>query len=114
MSDRDFRLYLHDIAEAIQTIIKYTDGYDYERFSSNPMIIDAVIRNFQIIGEASTKVPKAIRDAHPDLPWVKMSAMRNKLIHDYLNVDSTIIWETIQIDLPELAEKIFRLLKSYP
>ena len=77
------------------------------------MVIDAVIRNFQIIGEASKKVPKDIRDAHPGLPWKKMSDMRNKLIHDYLNVDATIIWETVRADLPPLAEKISKVLRDY-
>ncbi|MCK4911450.1 MAG: DUF86 domain-containing protein [Thermodesulfovibrionales bacterium] len=113
MSDRDFRLYLHDIAEAIQTIAKYTEGYDYEGFSSNPIVIDAVIRNFLVIGEAVRKVPKDIMDAHPDLPWKKMSDMRNKLVHDYLNVDASIIWETVLADLPLLAEKISQVLKNY-
>ncbi len=114
MSDRDFRLYLHDIVDAIQTITEYTKDCDYERFSSNPMILDAVIRNFLIIGEAANKVPEAIKDAHPDLPWKKMYDMRNKLVHDYLNMDASILWETLQNNLPDLAQMISKVLSKYP
>ena len=75
-------------------------------FDSNVMIQDAVIRNIEIIGEATKKVSKSFTQFHPEIPWSEMAGMRDKLIHDYLDVDIDVVWKTIEVDLPLLKKMI--------
>ena len=98
--ERDFLLYFEDILDSIDKIKRYTKGIDLKSFESNDMIVDAVIRNLEIIGEASNKVPKIIRDKYPSIPWSEMYRMRNRAIHEYFGVDYEIIWSIIKEHLP--------------
>ncbi len=72
--------------------------------------IDAVIRNFEIIGEAATNVPEDIQAKNSEIPWYQLKGMRNILIHEYFGVDNAVLWETVKDDLPPLRLKIKRLL----
>ena len=94
MPDRDHSVFLRDIVEAIGKIDRYTSGMTYEEFIQNEMAVDAVIRNFEIIGEAASHVPEAIRTKHNGIPWDKMKAMRNIMIHEYFGVDLETVWKT--------------------
>jgi uncharacterized protein with HEPN domain len=80
-------------------------------FAREQKTIDAVLRNFQVIGEAARHVPKEIQDLHPDIPWSVMIGMRHVLVHDYDTVDTPTLWLTIQQDLPPLLPKLRRLLQ---
>jgi len=84
---RDYRLYINDILEAIEKIKKYTKGLSFEKFSQNEMTIDAVVRNFGIIGEAVKHIPLKIKKKYPNVPWREMAGMRDKLIHEYFGVN---------------------------
>lgn len=110
MSKREPKLYLEDILISIERIEEYTKDSPFSDFSNDQLIIDAVVRNMEIIGEAARNIPKETSDKHPDILWEKMISMRNKVIHEYLNVDLEILWKTIQEDLPSLKEQI----KSLP
>lgn len=110
MSKREPKLYLQDILNSISKVEKYTRGLTYVEFSKDEKTIDAVIRNFEVIGEAARYVPKEIIAQYPDVPWEKMSSMRNKVLHEYFGVDLEILWQTIQEDLPELNKQIKDLL----
>lgn len=99
---KDYRVYIEDIAEAIRKIEKFTENLDYESFVNTPIIIDAVIRNFEVLGEAAVKIPPEIRSKYKQVPWVEMAGMRNKLIHEYSRVNNQILWKTIISDLPLL------------
>ena len=110
MTDRD-RLYLEHILEAISRIQQFVEGMDKNGFELNILIQDAVIRNFEIIGEASKRLSSAFTGSHPELPWQDMAGMRDRLIHHYLDVDLDVVWMTIEKDLPVLLETIDKMLK---
>ena len=101
--------YLAHIIEAIERIDRYTEDVDEVAFLNNPMVQDAVIRNFEIIGEASNNIETHYPDfaaAHPDLPLSFAYQMRNAIAHGYFKVDLEIVWRTIQGDLPGLHAQI--------
>jgi len=102
MNKRDSKLYLEDIIKSIDSILAYINNLPYEDFVRNNMIIDAVVRNLEVIGEASKNIPSEIKSLHPDIPWREMSGMRDKVIHEYFGVDIDIVWATITKRLPEL------------
>lgn len=104
MSERDFRLYLTDILESGKAIQEYTVGYSFHDFSHDRKTYSAVIREFEIIGEAVGKLPKKIRQNYPGVEWQDIKDFRNLLIHEYFGVDLEIIWRVIQHDLIPLLD----------
>ena len=106
MPDRDHSVFLRDIVDAIGKIDRYTSGMTFEEFVQNEMAVDAVIRNFEIIGEAASHVPAAIRMKYAGVPWDKMKAMRNIMIHEYFGVDLETLWKTAKESLPSLRKEI--------
>lgn len=112
MPPRDWRLRIEDIAESIAKVGRYTSGMTLESFQADEKTVDAVIRNFQIIGEAARHVPPEIAGRHPDVPWVEMRAMRNVVVHEYAGVDLATVWETVQRDLPPLVPRLRRILEE--
>lgn len=99
-------LYLGDIAEAMQRIIAYTVGPSYEQLLDNAMVQDAVLRNLQVIGEATKKLSPAVRHAHSNLPGHEMAGMRDKIVHEYFGINLQIVWQVAQQDLPRLLPGI--------
>jgi uncharacterized protein with HEPN domain len=112
MSERGAKLYLSDIENALEKIANYTHGFSFEEFAANQQVIDAVVRNFEIIGEAVRNIPSEVKMSHVQIPWDKMIAMRNKVIHEYFGVDEEILWKTIQEDLPKFEEQIKKMGKA--
>ncbi len=108
--DRDIRLYLDDILEAIGKIEKYTEGLDFENFRQDDKTVDAVIRNFSVIGEAVNNIPVDIRTKYPDIPWKIIAGMRDKLVHGYFGIRYDVVWETIELRLPSLRLDIKKIL----
>jgi uncharacterized protein with HEPN domain len=111
MSERPTYLLILDILDALDNISLYTANVDFNNFSNNSMIRDAVIRNIEIIGEASNKVPEEFRK-NTDIEWHKPIAMRNRLIHGYIAVDIPMLWNTITLILPLFKDSILKLLES--
>lgn len=111
MSKRDDHLLLIDILEAASNIFDYLDCTDtYEAFISDKKTMDAVIRNFEIIGEASSRISSDFKLSYPHIEWREMSDFRNKLIHEYFGIDYEIVWNTIHDELKYNTE----LLKNIP
>lgn len=109
---RDYRVYIDDIIEAITKIELYSKGVSLDRFSKDSKVIDATIRNFEIIGEAAKHIPQAIRKKYSDIPWKTMAGMRDKLIHEYFGVNRRVLWKTIKEDLPRIKPLIKEVLKE--
>ena len=104
MSDRDCQLYLADIQDSGQAILSYIVGLEFEEFCNNRMRYAAVIREFEIIGEAVGKLPDDLKAQFPDVPWREIKDFRNLLIHEYFGVDLRIVWNTIHQELPLLLK----------
>jgi uncharacterized protein with HEPN domain len=98
--------YLEDILEGVEKISRFTNGISYDEFVDDPKTVDAVLRNFEVIGEATKNVPDDIRKEYADVPWSEMAGMRDKLIHGYATVELRIVWETIQEEIPALRTQI--------
>lgn len=110
--DRTEELYLRDILEAIGKVEDYVKDIDIGMIQDHPMVADAVVRNFTIIGEASNSVSDKFKKDNSELPWLEMSGMRNRLIHEYFGIKWTILWQTIENDLPQLKVQIEKVLES--
>ena len=109
--------YLAHIIEAIERIDRYTEDMDELAFLDNQMAQDAVVRNFEIIGEASNNIEKHYPDfaaAHPELPLAFAYQMRNAVAHGYFKVDFEILWKTIHSNLPELCQQVKAALETVP
>ncbi|NOH02374.1 MAG: DUF86 domain-containing protein [Chloroflexi bacterium] len=107
---KDDTVYLHHILDAIDLIEEYTSEMSENEFFSNSMAHDAAIRQIEIIGEAASNVSDDFQEAHKEIPWGKMIGIRNKIIHEYFNINYAIIWDTIKEDLPILKETIKNIL----
>ncbi len=110
MSERGFIESLSDILEAVKRIRIYTSGMDYETFMDDMKTRDAVVRNLEIIGEASKNVKNDFREKSPEVPWKEMAGMRDKLIHQYFGVNYEIVWTIIHEELPQVFDSINKIL----
>ena len=107
---RDPQIYLQDILESIEKIQQYIANMTFDEFVSNNMAVDAVIRNFEIIGEAAAHIPDDIRSSYPIVPWFEMKGMRNIVAHEYFSVDLKIVWKTARESLPSLIIMIKQVI----
>jgi len=101
---------LAHIREAIESIEEYLKGTSYDRFTSSKMVIDAVVRELEIMGEASNNLSDEFRGQHSDVLWQRMKDMRNFLIHEYFGVNTKVVWDTCKDDLPQLKLFIEKIL----
>lgn len=111
MSSRDWDFRIQDILKAIDKIERFIKGMTLTQFKKNELVIDAIVRNLEVIGEASKSIPIAVRRSHPDIPWSQMTGMRNILIHEYFGVDVKIVWHTAKKSLPTLKKQLQKLTK---
>ena len=102
MSKRTPDLLIQDIIESAQKILDYTIGLTYDEFKADSMRVDAVIRNFEIIGEAANRLPDQIKDELPNIDWHKIRGFRNRVAHDYMGINYFIVWQIREEFLPEL------------
>ncbi len=102
---RDDRVYLSHIIDALRQISEYTKNLDYDGFNAARIIQDAVIRQFEIIGEATKNLSEEFRMKQPDIPWKDLAGFRDKLIHQYFGVDISIVWRSVVDDVPVLLKE---------
>lgn len=106
MSKREPSLLIEDMIESANKILNYTQNLTYEQFVKDSRTVDAVIRNFEIIGEAASKLSNKYIIENHHVEWNKMISTRNHLIHGYFGIDAKIIWNIIQNILPKLKMQI--------
>ena len=105
------RAYLEHILDAIDRIVQYTaDGRD--AFMADSKTQDAVVRNFEIIGEATKRLSDELRERNPDVPWKRAAGFRDVLSHDYMSIDLTTVWNVVEPHLPTLREAVRRLIEE--
>ena len=112
MSERTNRDFLSDIQEGIRRIVTYTVGMTYETFLLDTKTQDAVIRNLEIIGEATKNLSEALRTEYPDVPWGSMVGVRDRLIHHYFGVNLDIVWQIATTELANVSSQLDKILGS--
>lgn len=110
MSERNLTLLLLDIKVSIGKILNYTAGMTLESYEADSKTKDAVERNFEIIGEAASRIPDDFKRLHPSIEWRIIKDFRNIIIHEYFGINSQIVWDTIQFRLPDLLQEISNLI----
>ena len=100
--------------EFIEQIQKYLNAVELKVFLSDRMLIDAVARNFELIGEASAHVPDAVKQKYPDVPWAEMRGLCIVLAHNYMGADASVLWKTAQERLPDLKYRLMTIKSSEP
>lgn len=109
---RDYRLYLEDILEAAKRIKKYTKGLTLEKLKKNTLVLDGVVRNLEIIGEAAKNIPSQIRGKYPEIEWKKIAGLRDILAHEYFGIDLEVVWDILENKLPVLKKQVANILKK--
>jgi len=114
MSDaaaREWRFYIDDMIGFAGKAIDYTKGLDQSAFIDGGLNYDATVRNLELIGEAASRIPESVRAENPQIPWRKVIATRNRVIHGYLGIDNDTLWSIVRDDIPALLEML-KALKS--
>ena len=106
MSRRDWTLFIADMQEACNKISGYVSGMDFEGFRADSRTVDAVVRNLEIIGEASNGVPDDKKCLKPDIDWAAIRGLRNRIVHEYFGLSLSVIWAIVQNDLPVLTQQL--------
>ena len=109
MSKRPVNLLLDDICQAIDRIEQYTSDLSFNDFSKDQKSIDAVARNFEIVGEAANRLPDDFKESYSNIEWRKIVGLRHRIVHEYFGIDIAIIWQILQKDLPLLRSEISRI-----
>ena len=109
---KDESVYLRHILDAFVQIEFYMDDVSHEEFLQNRLLQDGVIRQLEVMGEAARNLSDDLRNEYPQIPWRQMIGLRNRMAHAYFNVDLQIVWEIVRGDIPDLKEKIKRILNE--
>lgn len=110
MSERDIRLYIEDMLEFCGRAMSYSRPLTEATLTDEAMRYDAILRNLELIGEAATHVPDALRARAPDVPWRQIVATRNRVAHAYLGISAETVWSILRDDLPALDQALRALL----
>jgi uncharacterized protein with HEPN domain len=109
---RDYSVYLRDILQSFRNASQFVEELSYEKFITDRKTVSAVIRELEIVGEATKQIPTSIKKKYPNIPWSDMAGMRDKLIHFYFGVDTEIIWKTVKVRIPELEPLMQDVLRD--
>jgi uncharacterized protein with HEPN domain len=112
MIKRDPIVYLLDMLNFSNSALTFIHGYTFKLLSTDEKTLFAVIRAIEIIGEASKKVPKSLKEKYSYIPWREIAGMRDKVIHEYFGVDKKVVWHTVKHDLPKLKKHLEQILKD--
>jgi uncharacterized protein with HEPN domain len=109
MSKRQPQLLVDDIIDSANKILLYTSNLTFDEFTSDSKTVDAVIRNFEIIGEAANRLPEEFKEIHSEIDWHRIRGFRNRIVHDYFGIDYTIVWQIKETYLATLLDNLSRL-----
>ena len=112
MSKREWKLFVEDILESIELIENYIGNLEFNDFSKDRKTIDAVVRNFEIIGEASKYIPDYIKEKHADVDWIGIVGLRNRIAHEYFGISLEIVWNIVKQELPKLQNQMKQILEG--
>ena len=112
MSKRDERLLLEDIIESAKRILDYTKGLSFDDFIQDIKTFDAVIRNFEIIGEAANRISPELRESYKNVDWTRIRGFRNRIVHDYFGIDYEIVWNIVEKNIHPLIKDIQGILED--
>jgi len=112
MPSRDWHLRFQDILQAAQDIADFAADLSFDEFQENKMLVQSVLYNFMIIGEASANIPSEIKELYPTIPWRIMTDMRNIIAHEYFQVNLAIVWQTIHRSLPPVIAQLKKILST--
>ena len=107
---RHYTSYIKDMCDAVESILLYTNGVSLNDFHKGGIVKDAVLYNFQVLGEGVKHVPRSIQNKNKQIPWMYMAALRNDIVHEYFDPDDEIVWNIIQWDLPKNLSDLKQLL----
>ncbi|HLC63277.1 MAG TPA: DUF86 domain-containing protein [Candidatus Nanoarchaeia archaeon] len=109
---RDNKLFVKDIIDAMESIERFVGNKTLDKLKKDEKTSSAVIRKFEIIGEAAKYMPKEIKYQHKDIPWKSMMGMRDRLIHAYFGIDYTLVWSAIKTEIPKLKPQLEKMLSQ--
>src|SRR3989338_863180 len=113
MKKRNYKLFIKDIADAMEHIEEFIGDMTLEEIEADEKTSSAVIRKFEVIGEAVKHIPNKIKEEHNGIQWKSMAGMRDRLIHAYFGIDYKLVWAAIKIEIPKLKPKLAKLLLSF-
>ncbi|MBU4300998.1 DUF86 domain-containing protein [archaeon] len=108
--NRNYKLFVKDIIQAMESIEQFVENKDQEELEEDDMASSAVIRKFEIIGEATKHIPNEMKKKYPNVPWPKMAGMRDRLIHAYFGIDYRLVWDAIHVELPKAKHELQDML----
>ena len=112
MSKRSDIFLLQDMIDAAEKINDYTEGFSFEEFCADSKTSDAVIRNFEIIGEAANRISESLKERNPHIEWHKIRGFRNRIVHDYIDIDYEIVWQIKETYLNELLTQLRKIIPA--
>ncbi len=111
--ERVYLDYVRDMLESAEKALSFVCGMSFDEFAKDDKTQFAVLRALEIIGDAAKKIPKDLRTTYAEIPWREIAGMRDKLVHDYIGVNLSVVWRTLQDDLPPLVAQLENLLKDF-
>lgn len=109
---KDPQVFIGHIVESIELIETYSEDLTTDKFKKNTVIQDAIIRRLEIIGEAVKNISISFKEKHPEIPWKQMAGMRDILIHEYFDIDLSLTWSVVKLELPSVKVKLQKLLSD--